>query len=180
VYSDLVGSNGAYVITDTLDTPFGDYEIPTAFDAAQAETTSAIDLPGGEDLDPTGSLDYTGINGIPPADVGVQGIQSFDVDGSETNTFTADVTNTLDLFDDSSESLLVTSSSDPDIPVGSVFETVTSADFGFENIYSDIASASGADVVTDTVVTPFGDFTIPSALVLDAPTGLATDLLSGM
>jgi hypothetical protein len=178
VYSDLVGSNGANVITDTLDTPFGDSEIPTTFDAAQAETTSAIDLPGGEDLDPTTSLHYTGINGLAPADVGVQGTQSFDVDGNATDTFTADVTNTLDIFDDSTESLMVTSSSDPDIPVGSVFETVTWGDTGFENIYSDIASASGADVVTDTVVTPFGDFTIPSAL--DAAAGLATDLLSGM
>jgi hypothetical protein len=184
VYSDLVGSNGANVITDTLDTPFGDYEIPTAFDAAQAEDTAAIDLPGGDDLTPVGTLDYTGtnggINGLPPADVGVQGTQTFDYTNADgtSGTFTADVTNTLDTFDDSTETVLVTSNTDPDAPVGSVFETVTWGDTGFENIYSDIASASGADVVTDTVVTPFGDFTIPSAL--DAAAGLATDLLSGM
>ena len=33
---------------------------------------------------------------------------------------------------------------------------------GFENIYTDIAStAADGDVYTDTLVTPFGDVTIP-------------------
>ena len=48
----LLGTNGdTNLITDTLDTPFGNFEIPTTFDAAQAEATAAIDLPGGDDLD---------------------------------------------------------------------------------------------------------------------------------
>ena len=36
IYSDLVGAgaNGTNLITDTFDTPFGDYTIPTDFDAA--------------------------------------------------------------------------------------------------------------------------------------------------
>jgi hypothetical protein len=36
IYSDLVGvgANGANLITDVFDTPFGDFAIPTTFDAA--------------------------------------------------------------------------------------------------------------------------------------------------
>ncbi len=176
VYSDLLGSNGAYVVTDTLYTPFGDYVIPTTFAASQAEDTAAIDVPGGDDLTPLGTLDYTGVNGLPPVDVAVQGTQDFDYANADSTTgqFTADVTNTLDVFDDSTETVLVTSSTDPDAPAGSVFETVTWGDTGFENVYTDIVSATGgADTITDTVVTPLGDFTIPNTF--DAALGLAAD-----
>jgi hypothetical protein len=36
IYSDLVGAgtNGTNLITDVFDTPFGDFDIPTTFDAA--------------------------------------------------------------------------------------------------------------------------------------------------
>jgi hypothetical protein len=172
-YSDVVSTTGgADVITDTVETPLGDFTIPTTFDAAQAEDTAAIDLPDGEDLDPTGTLDFTGVNGLPPIDVDVQGTQTFDVDGSSSDTFTADVTNTLDPLGISTETVLVTSSSDPDAPVGSVIETV-SLGAGFENIYSDLPSTTpGADVISDTLVTPFGDIALPASF--DAVLGLAS------
>jgi hypothetical protein len=181
VYSDLVGPNGADLVTDTLDTPFGDYEIPATLNATQAEDTTAIDIPGGDDLTPLGTLDYTGVNGLPPVDVAVQGTQDFDYTNADgaTGQFTADVTNTLDTFDDSTETVLVTSNTDPDAPAGSVFETVTWGDTGFENVYTDIVSATGgADTITDTLVTPLGDFTLPSTF--DAAAGLATDMLGGI
>jgi hypothetical protein len=173
-YSDITSPSGN-VITDELETPFGDLDIPTTFDAAEVETTSAIDLPDGDDLDPASKLDYTGVNGIPPVDAAVQGTQTFDYTNADgaTGSFGADVTNTLDEFDDSTETVLVTSGSDPDAPVGSVFETVTFGDSGVENIYSDIAStAAGGDVITDTLVTPLGD--IPVSFTLDASAGLAS------
>jgi hypothetical protein len=182
VYSDLVGTNGGPdLITDTLDTPFGNFEIPTAFEATQAEDTSAIDLPGGDHLTPLGTLDYTGVNGLPPVDIGVQGTQDFDYTNADgtTGQFTADVTNTLDMFNDSTETVLVTSNTDPDAPIGSVFETVTWGDTGFENVYTDIVSATGgADTITDTLVTPLGDFTLPSTF--EAAAGLATDMFGGI
>jgi hypothetical protein len=60
-----------------------------------------------------------------------------------------------------------------------VFETVNWADTGIENVYSDIVSATGgADTITDTLVTPWGDFTIP--IYLDAAAGLAADSFSGI
>jgi hypothetical protein len=184
VYSDLVSSSGANVITDTVETPTGDFTIPITFDAAQVENASngaAVDV-GGYQFFPASDFDFTGsnsgINGLPPIDVGVQGTQDFDfTNGAESGSVTADVTNTLDAWDDSTETILVTSSSNPDaLPVGSVFETVIWADTGFENIYSDIASTvAGGDVISDTLVTPFGNFIVP--LTFDASAGLAGDLV---
>lgn len=169
-YSDLVGTSGnPNVIVDTLVTPWGDFEFPVTLDAAQAEITSVMQLPDGQEFDPIGNLVYTGVNGLPPAQVAVQGTQVFEIDGSATNTFTADVSNTLDEFGDSSETLLVTSSADPAVPVGSVYEVATFGDIDIENIYTDIVSASGGpDVITDTLVTPFGDYVLPSTLDLAA------------
>jgi hypothetical protein len=178
VYSDVTSASG-HDITDTIITPFGNLDIPTTFDATQVETTSAIDLPGGDQLDPTGALNYTGVNGLPPVDAAVQGTQTFDYTNADgtTGSFGADVTNTLDEFGDSTETVLVTSGSDPDAPVGSVFETVTFGDTGIESLYTDIPSTTGgADVITDILQTPLGDFTLPTSL--DAIAGVVTDLLS--
>jgi hypothetical protein len=179
IYSAIPTGGGNYEITDTIVTPFGNFDIPTTFDAVQVETTSAIELPGGDVLDPTGALAYTGVNGLPPVDAAVQGTQTFgytNADGT-TGSFGADVTNTLDEFGDSTETVLVTSGSDPDAPIGSVFETVTFGDTGIESFYTDIPSTvGGANVITDILQTPLGDFTIPTSL--DAIAGAVTDLLS--
>jgi hypothetical protein len=177
VYADLTSSSGNN-ISDVVVTPLGNFSIPTTFDAAQVETTAAIDLPDGDDLDPSGSLDYNGINGLPPVDAAVQGTQTFDYTNADgtTGSFGADVTNTLDEFDDSTETVLVTSGSDPDAPISSVFETVTFGDTGIENFYSDIPSASGGDMILDILQTPLGDLTVPTTS--DAIAGVVTDLLS--
>jgi len=85
----------------------------------------------------------------------------------------------LDTFDDSTETVLVTSNTDPDAPTGSVFETVTWGQTGFENVYTDIVSATGgANTITDTLVTPLGDFTLPNTF--DAAVGLATDMFGAI
>jgi len=178
VYSDLVSPSGD-VVTDTLETPFGDSDVPVTFDAAQAETVSQtpIDLPDGYDFTSASPLDYTGINGLPPVDVGVQGTQDFDyTDGASSGSFTADVTNTLDAFNDSTEAILVTSSTGGDLPVGSEFEIVNFGN-GFESLYSDIASTTpGGDTISETLVTPLGD--IPLTPSFDAAAGLASDFFS--
>jgi hypothetical protein len=176
VYADLTSSSGNS-ISDVVVTPLGDFSIPTTFDAAQVETTAAIDLPDGDELDPSGSLDYNGVNGLPPVDAAVQGTQTFDYTNADgtTGSFGADVTNTLDEFADSTETVLVTSGSDPDAPIGSVFETVTFGDTGIENFYSDIPSASGGDMISDILQTPLGDLTVP--ITSDAIADVVTDLL---
>jgi hypothetical protein len=179
VYSDLV-SAGEDHYTDTLETSLGNYVIPVTFDAAKVETLSdsAVKLPDGFTLSPTDELHFTGINGLPPVDVGVQGGQDFSfVDGANTGTLTADVTNTLDEFNDSTETILVTSSTDVSaLPVGSEFEIVNLGN-GFESLYSDIAGATAAqDVISETLVTPLGDITLPPSF--DAAAGLMNDTLA--
>ena len=92
-----------------------------------------------------------------------------------SGSFTADVTNTLDEFNDSTETILVTSSTDAATPAaGSEFEIVNLG-YGFESVYSDIASATpGGDTIMETLVTPFGDFSMPPSF--DAAAGLINDM----
>ncbi len=176
IYSDLVSPNGgANLITDTVLTPYGDYTIPVTLDASRVETTAALELPDGAQLNPAGALDITAVNGLPPVDVGVQGQQMFTyVDTGGVGTFDADVTNTLDEFGDTTETLLVTKDIQGDAPpVGSEYEVVNWG-YGYESIYSAIASTtSGGDMISETLVTPYGDFILPPSF--DAAAGLAAD-----
>ena len=108
----------------------------------------------------------------------VDGDQLFDVDdttlGTTSNpdtvgTFEADESTSSDAFGDTNQELLVTSdvsgtsgtAAGDTPPVGSVFDFYTFGDGSFENIYSDLPSPSG-NVITDTLVTPFGDIDIPT------------------
>ena len=75
VYSDLVSPTGGADVISAIDkTYFGTFNIPTAFDAVAAESDhAAIPFDGGGDITPVGSETLTGINGLPPADVAIQG-----------------------------------------------------------------------------------------------------------
>jgi hypothetical protein len=118
---------------------------------------------------------FTGINGLPPVHVGVQGQQEFDLlSGHDVlGTFDADETKTMDLFGDVTQTLLVTSGNET-MPTGSVIETV-SLGGGFENIYTDLASTTaGGDTFSEFLVTPFGDISMP--VTSDLAAGLASDL----
>jgi hypothetical protein len=192
IYSDLASPSGD-VITDTLVTPFGDFDIPTTFDATAEileANAASIGMGDGYDIvvDP-GNGELTGVNGLPPIDVAFEGAETFDVDnssGSSLGSFDGDVTTTADAFGNTTQTILVTSdgstdtvgTADGDIPaVGSEFDTVTFGGTGFELIYSELAGAtSSADVVTETLVTPLGDITVPTDF--DAAAALATDILS--
>jgi hypothetical protein len=195
VYSDIPSTTpgGADVITDTLVTPFGDFAIPNTFDASAVITGGAVPVPLGDDYDiiPASTEQYEGINGVPPLDVAIQGEQKFEVEqttlGSVAGKFDADVSTASDSSGDINEAILVTSdvsgttgTATGDVPpVGSVFDTITYGDSGFENIYIDMASTTaGADTITDTLVTPFGDFTIPTSL--DVAAGLASDMFGSV
>jgi hypothetical protein len=182
IYSDVVPASGtgADTITETISTSLGSFTIPDTFDAAKVETISdsPITLPSGMTFDPTTELNFTGINGLPPVDVGVQGGQDFNfADGGNTGSFTADVTNSLDEFNDSTETILVTSTSDAAaLPQGSEFEIVNLGN-GFESVYTDIVSATaGQDTITETLVTPLGDISLTPSF--DAAAGLVNDLFS--
>ncbi len=47
---------------------------------------------------------------------------------------------------------------------------------GYETVYSDLVSAGGANVISDALVTPFGDVTIPTTF--DATSGLIADVIA--
>ena len=182
VYSDLVSpTGGADVISATDKTFFGTFDIPTTFDAVASETDDATIPFDGGDITPVGSETLTGINGLPPADVAIQGTQAFDF-GS--GSFDADVTTTgTSVYDETTETILVTSDTSGtvgtaagDVPaVGSVID-VANYGSGFETVYSDLISSTGANVISETFVTPFGDFAIPSTF--DATSGLMADTIS--
>ena len=174
VYSDYVSAGGNHYL-DILYSPLGNYVIPVVFDAAAVEniSNSALTLPDGTVFDPTTELNFTGINGLPPVDVGVQGGQEFNVlvDGTSAGSFTADVTNTLDEFNDATETILVTSSTDAAIPTGSEFEIVNLG-YGFESIYTDIVGSTA----TETLITPFGEISVPPSF--DMASQLIGDMFS--
>jgi len=185
------------VVSDVLVSPYGDITIPISFyDATQAVTVNSFTLPtDDETIIPVGSEQIVGVNGVPPLDSSVQGYQEFELDNASGNTigtFDADVTTANGFFGTSSEALLVTADSGTagtvagDLPpVGSVFD-VNDSGFGYETIYSDLVSTTGANVISETLVTPMGDFAIRASMDLAAnvpdgslfvPTSLA-DLLS--
>jgi hypothetical protein len=188
VYSDLtsVTPGGADDITDTV----GGFSIPTAYDAASVESPSSFPVGDGYTIAaiPGFTEMFTGVNGLPPVDVAVQGTQEFEVlnaSGTVVGTFDADVSTSSTSLGVTDEALLVTSdgtgtagTAAGDIPpVGSVFDAYTYDGSGFETVYSDLASTTpGAEVVSETLVTPFGDFTLPTTL--DAAAGLAADMFS--
>ncbi|WP_343572658.1 hypothetical protein [Mycobacterium sp.] len=178
IYSDLVSpTGGPNVISATDVTLFGDISVPASLDAVAAESdTATIPFDGG-DITPTGAETFTGINGLPPADVAIQGTQEFDVnDSAGSGTFDADVTTTsTSVYDETTETLLVTSATGDAPAAGSMID-VANYGYGFETVYSDLVSPTGSSVITDTIVTPFGDFALPTTF--DAASGLTADTIA--
>jgi hypothetical protein len=184
VYSDLVSpTGGPDVISDTDTTLLGNISMPTTFDAVAAEWESDnATIPfDGYDITPTGPETLTGINGLPPVDVAIQGTQEFDIGNG---SFDADVTTTnTSVYDETTETILVThdlsgttGTAAGDVPaVGSVID-VANYGYGFESVYSDLISTTGSTVITDTVVTPFGDFDLPTTF--DATYGLIANTIA--
>ncbi|MGO8966655.1 hypothetical protein [Mycobacterium sp.] len=178
LYSVTPSSSGD-VVSDTLVSRYGDVAIPISFyDATGAMTVNSFTVPSdNESIVPVGSEQISGVNGVPPLDSSVQGYQEFDVDnmsGNAIGTFDADVTTANGFFGNSSEALLVTADSGTtgtaagDLPpIGSVFD-VDSYGGGYETIYSDLVSTTSANVISETFVTPLGDFAIHPAFDLAA------------
>jgi hypothetical protein len=121
----------------------------------------------------TPNAEYT--DGMPPVYQDVLGYDRFDwVDETQSTTgnpdvlgtFNADTSEVSTAFGWTNQELLVDdgglSGDHPE--VGSVFD-VTTFGSGFENVYSDLvgAGANGANLITDSFDTPFGDFAIPTA-----------------
>jgi hypothetical protein len=182
LYTDLVSTNGGANVISNIHTSFlGNFSVPTSFDAAAAESDTAPIPLDGYNITPDSAEVFTGINGLPPADVAIQGTQEF---GIGSGSFDADVTTTgTTVYDETTETILFTSDTSGtvgtaagDVPaVGSVID-VANYGSGFETVYSDLISSTGANVISDTVVTPFGDFAIPTTF--DATSGLVADTIA--
>jgi hypothetical protein len=187
-------SSSGDVVSDTLVSPYGEISIPIPFDADTALTVNSFTVPSyDESIVPVGSDQIFGVNGVPPLNSSVEMYQEFAVDNASGNAignFDADVTTTTGLLASSTEAVLVTADSGTagDLPpVGSVF-AVDNFGFGYETVYSDLVSTTGANVISETLVTPMGDFAINPTMDLAAnvadgwffvPTGLA-DLASNL
>jgi hypothetical protein len=187
IYSAIPNASGGDTITDTMVTPYGSSTVPITFDAADVSVADASGVPlsGGDNFVPDSATEnLISVNGIPPIDMVLQGHEHFDVDnaaGTSVGTFAGDEATTADVVGTNTEAVLVTKdlTGTDDPPAGSVFNTI---DFGGdENYYSDIVSTDGgANTITDTLVTPFGDYTIPVTFdAAAAETPVSVDLPDG-
>lgn len=133
--------------------------------------------------DPGTVLEDLSQSGIPPLYYQSDGVQLFDVvDTTQSPAGEYDVVGQYDaavsdlygpngsLFNQQevvlteSASGVTGSAPGDEPPIGSVLDT-TNFGGGFENEYSDLvgAGSGGSNLITDTVVTPFGDFNIPTS-----------------
>lgn len=177
IYSVTPSPSGD-VVSDILVSPYGEISIPIPFDAATALTVNSFTVPSADQsILPVGGELISGVNGVPPLNSSVEGYQEFAVDdasGHTIGTFDADVTTTTGLLSSSSEALVVTADSGTagtaagDLPpVGSEFD-VNDFGGGYETVYSDLVSTTGANVISETLVTPLGDFAIHPTMDLAA------------
>jgi hypothetical protein len=182
--------SGADPLSDILVTPFGDIPLMTDlhsfFDSAysfyQYDPTdplagvSADDTTGfnptqpfaffGFEHDASEPTTVTGVSGILPKVDSVHLNEFFDTGGTGTalpGSFQADSNVVTNATGVTNAEILVTSSDDGTSapPVGSVYDVINIGS-GFENFYSDITSTTpgGADTLSDTLVTPFGDIPV--------------------
>ena len=103
------------------------------------------------------------VSGEPPIYQSIHQTEFFGTDPTATlpaGSFQVDNEVITDPFGPASAELLVTSSEEGTSapPVGSVYDVINIGG-GFENLYSDIAPTTpgGADTLSDTLVTPFGN-----------------------
>jgi hypothetical protein len=180
VYSDVVGSDGSHDITYQWITPSGQViNIPTTYDAASLTALSQTEgLPNDYSYILSGDETHYGVSAILPAAADLQGYQDYIVqnaDGAQVGTFSADVTDTSDYLNNSSQALLVTASTGDGPAAGSVFNTFFAGPF--QSVYSAIPNADGSgDTVTDTIVTPWGNINFPTTF--DAAKGIP-EILAG-
>ncbi len=109
-------------------------------------------------IDPESQEVITSVSGIPPFYETTMGTESFGLDTGFDGYFNADVS-TFQTSSGFVNQEIVATGSGGAVPTGSIFD-FTNFGGGYENEYSDIPA--GPDAITDTFITPFGDFNIPT------------------
>lgn len=164
VYADMIGTDGAHTITNTLVTPVGDISIPVVFDAAAAlpaaEFTAPASTTDAFSFATDGAEKYTSISSLPLQQT-IVGTQAYTV--SDGGSFDGISLHSVNAFGPDVEEIFVNGDTTAGAPSdGSVFTTLDYG-HGVENVYSDVVGtgAGGTNTVTDTLVTPLGDFKLP-------------------
>jgi hypothetical protein len=162
-----------WISTLGLDTPFGDYTLPSPVfvdvlpspvdvvgPATGLETdVSTTDLPLGLGDISTGTQEFDVIN---TSITGDPTVGTFDA--TVTDTDILGVTNVEDV----GTSDLTGTTGDP--TVGSVYDTLTFDDSGYSIVLTDIPSTTAGGTFWESTLgldTPFGDYTLPSPVVVD-------------
>jgi len=139
----------------------------TLLDASTPPFTPTLSAPGGKTFVPIDdSFQPSGVNGLPPREVEIQGYQQFvvyDSAGAPLGTVDADVFRQWDLLNVQTEALLITGSTGTgDVPpVGSVFNFVYFGKTGFGTAHSVTPSTSG-DIISLKLLTPLFDIPLYS------------------
>jgi hypothetical protein len=166
IYQDLTPTTAGG--KDVITYGFGSPSNTNGFDAAGAPALGAqqyIPFGTGDHIVPDSSFPevFTGINGLPPYDVGIQGYQLYDVkdaSGATIGTFYGDETTTENGYGHINEAIVVTQqvTGDANDPtVGSVFDTAPHG-FGGELLYTDLVGqgTGGTDKITESVLSASG------------------------
>ncbi len=172
VYSSLPAPTGD-VVTIVQQTADGFANVtPTFIDASAPFPDKSTMTANGYSFAPTSDLVPSGVNGLPPREVEIQGYQQFDVldsAGNKIGSVDADVTQQTDLFGIHSQVLLITNvtsgtagSGAGDVPpVGSVFNYAYPGKRGWGTAHSTVP-VGDANVTSFRILTPWGGINLPS------------------
>jgi hypothetical protein len=154
-------------VTYTLITPYGSIDLSSlvnglGFDAAHL--VPALPNLTGDTITALSDPTIVAVNGLPPADIAVQGIQAFEYNGNPDATFNSVETTTEDILGTHTEAILVTQDTGTADapPVGTIYNVIDFHDL--ENVYSSAPTADGPDKITD--------------ILYDSATGQSLDLSS--
>jgi hypothetical protein len=157
-------------------------------------TANADPITYGFSPDMPGSVQDISVGGLAPFDQTLEESGLFDVTQSGFATLQLDglLSNYVDIFGIHNQEFLVTSNNIFTVPEGTVIDQLSFGS-GIENVYVDTVgtAAGGGNTITDTLITPFGDFNIPvafdAAAIADPATFAAavdpaasTDFLAGL
>jgi hypothetical protein len=172
IFYSSIPSDSGDVVTTEFRTFLGTIRVPWRWSASSPPVYESFSIPTtGDSLVPVGPLRPAGVNGLPPAEVQVQGYQQFDVvdsEGNQVGSSDGAVTYQWMPLGFYAEAILVTNVTEgvPGTgagevpPVGSQLNFVNTPLKHWGMYYS--ALPADDDVLTFRIVTPFGNIPIPT------------------
>ncbi len=110
-------------------------------------------------IDPESQEVITSVSGMPPLYEDTVGTEVFGIDTGYDGYFNADGNTYTTSSGFVNQEIFATDGQGTIVPTGSIFD-FTNFGGGYENEYSDVVGTQ--DAITDTFITPFGDFNIPT------------------